>query len=168
LYGVDFRSSERMAQLILQVAGRAGRAEKPGNVIIQTHHPDHPLLRILVSQGYPAFAAAALAERQAALLPPFAHQALLRAEAADPERATAFLKAARALADPLVDGVELLGPAPAPMERRAGRYRAQLLLQAARRQDLHGFLDRWTARLWAQATDRQVRWSLDVDPLELY
>ncbi len=168
LYGVDFRSSERMAQLILQVAGRAGRAEKPGNVVIQTHHPDHPLLRVLVSQGYPAFAAAALVERQAALLPPFAHQALLRAEATDPKRATAFLKAARALADPLADGVELLGPAPAPMERRAGRYRAQLLLQAARRQDLHGFLDRWTMRLWTQTPDRQVRWSLDVDPMELY
>jgi len=168
LHGVDFRSSERMAQLILQVAGRAGRAEKPGNVVIQTHHPDHPLLRVLVAQGYPAFAAAALAERQAALLPPFAHQALLRAEAADPERATAFLKAARALAEPLADGVELLGPAPAPMERRAGRYRAQLLTQAARRQDLHGFLDRWIARLWEHATDRQVRWSLDVDPMELY
>ncbi|TVR61571.1 MAG: primosomal protein N' [Candidatus Competibacteraceae bacterium] len=168
LYGVDFRSSERMAQLILQVAGRAGRAEKPGNVIIQTHHPDHPLLRVLVSQGYPAFATAALAERQAALLPPFAHQALLRAEAADPERATAFLTAARALADPLADGVELLGPAPAPMERRAGRYRAQLLLQATHRQVLHRFLDRWTARIWARNADRQVRWSLDVDPMELY
>ena len=168
LYGVDFRSSERMAQLILQVAGRAGRAEKPGNVIIQTHHPDHPLLRVLVSQGYPAFATAALAERQAALLPPFAHQALLRAEAADPERATAFLTAARALADPLADGVELLGPAPAPMERRAGRYRAQLLLQATHRQVLHRFLDRWTAQIWARNADRQVRWSLDVDPMELY
>ncbi len=168
LYGVDFRSSERMAQLILQVAGRAGRAEKPGNVVIQTHHPDHPLLRVLVSQGYPAFATVALAERQAALLPPFARQALLRAEAADPERATAFLKAARALADPLADGMELLGPAPAPMERRAGRYRAQLLLQTTHRRTLHGFLDRWTARLWEQAMDRQVRWSLDVDPMELY
>jgi primosomal protein N' (replication factor Y) len=168
LYGVDFRSSERMAQLILQVAGRAGRAEKPGTVIIQTHHPDHPLLRVLVAEGYPAFAAAALAERQAALLPPFAHQALLRAEAVDPERATAFLDAARTLAEPLADGLELLGPVPAPMERRAGRYRAHLLLQAPRRQDLHRFLDPWIARLWAQPVDRQVRWSLDVDPVELY
>lgn len=168
LYGVDFRAGERMAQLILQVAGRAGRADKPGTVIIQTHHPDHPLLRLLATQGYPAFAAAALAERQAALLPPFAHQALLRAESADPERATAFLHAARALAEPLATGLELLGPAPAPMERRAGRYRAHLLLQAVRRQDLHGFLDDWTAQLWKKPLDRHVRWSLDVDPMELY
>lgn len=168
LYGVDFRASERMAQLILQVAGRAGRAEKPGTVVIQTHHPDHPLLRVLVSEGYPAFAAAALAERQAALLPPFAHQALLRAEATDPERAIAFLNAARALAEPIADGLELLGPAPAPMERRAGRYRAHLLIQATQRQTLHRFLDRWTALLWAERQDRQVRWSLDVDPMELY
>ncbi len=168
LYGVDFRSSERMAQLILQVAGRAGRAEKPGIVIIQTHHPDHPLLRVLVSEGYPAFAAAALAERQEALLPPFAHQALLRAEAVDPERALAFLNAARALAEPIADGLELLGPVPAPMERRAGRYRAHLLVQAAQRQPLHRFLDRWTGLLWAERKDRQVRWSLDVDPMELY
>jgi len=168
LYGVDFRSSERMAQLILQVAGRAGRAEKPGTVIIQTHHPDHPLLRVLVLEGYPAFAAAALTERQAALLPPFAHQALLRAEAVAAERATAFLNAARALAEPIAEGLELLGPAPAPMERRAGRYRAHLLIQATQRQALHRFLNRWIALLWAERQDRQVRWSLDVDPMELY
>ena len=168
LHGIDFRASERMAQLILQVAGRAGRAEKPGTVIIQTHHPDHPLLRVLVSEGYPAFAAAALAEREAALLPPFAHQALLRAEAADPEQAGAFLRAARTLAEPVADGLELLGPAPAPMERRAGRYRAHLLLQAARRADLHRCLDRWAPRLRAQRHDRRVRWSLDIDPIDLY
>ena len=168
LYGIDFRSSERMAQLILQVAGRAGRAEKPGTVLIQTHHPDHPLLRTLILRGYPAFAEAALAERQAALLPPFASQALLRAEALDPEQATAFLKAARALGEPFADGLEVLGPAPAPMERRAGRYRAHLLIQAAQRQDLHGFLHRWVALLWAERSYRQVRWALDVDPLDLY
>ncbi|MDS4021232.1 MAG: primosomal protein N' [Candidatus Competibacter sp.] len=168
LYGVDFRSSERMAQLILQVAGRAGRAEKPGTVIIQTHHPDHPLLRTLVTQGYPAFAAAALEERRAAALPPFAHQALLRAEAATAAQATAFLRAARVLAEPIADGLELLGPAPAPMERRAGRYRAHLLIQATQRQALHRFLDRWAGLLWTERGDRQVRWSLDIDPMELY
>ncbi|MCP5195575.1 MAG: primosomal protein N' [Gammaproteobacteria bacterium] len=168
LYGVDFRASERMAQLILQVAGRAGRAEKPGVVIIQTHHPDHPLLRTLVSRGYAAFAAEALMERQMALLPPFAYQALLRAEAVDPERATLFLQMALKLAEPLADDLELLGPAPAPMERRAGRYRAHLLIQATQRQILHRFLDRWALQLWAERTDRQVRWSLDIDPLELY
>ena len=122
----------------------------------------------MVSEGYPAFATAALAERQAALLPPFAHQALLRAEAATAEQATAFLRAARALAEPIADGLELLGPAPAPMERRAGRYRAQLLAQAGQRQDLHRFLDRWAPQLRAQCDDRRVRWSLDIDPMDLY
>ncbi len=168
LYGIDFRAGERMAQLILQVAGRAGRADKPGTVIIQTHHPDHPLLRGLVSRGYPAFAAEALAERQSTLLPPFAYQALLRADAADPEQVTAFLRVARALAEPVVDGVELLGPAPAPMERRAGRYRAQLLLQAAQRHELHRLLDLWLPHLRDRHSDHRVRWSLDVDPMELY
>jgi len=157
LYGIDFRASERMAQLILQVAGRAGRSDKPGTVIIQTHQPDHPLLRVLVTRGYPAFAEAALAERLAALLPPFACQALLRAEAAEADQATAFLKLGLALAEPIAEGVELLGPAPAPMERRAGRYRAQLLLQASHRQTLHRFLDLWTPQLWAQRADRRVR-----------
>ncbi len=168
LYGVDFRASERMAQLILQVAGRAGRADKPGVVLIQTHHPDHPLLRLLVTQGYPTYTVAALAERQAALLPPFAHQALLRAEAAVAEQAIAFLRAAMALATPIAHDVEILGPAPAPMERRAGRYRAQLLAQAAQRQTLQHFLDRWAALLWAEHPKHRVRWSLDVDPIELY
>lgn len=168
LYGIDFRSSERMAQLVLQVAGRAGRAEKPGVVVIQTHHPDHPLLRVLVSAGYPAFATAALAERAAVLLPPLAYQALLRAEALNPERALHFLKLARALAEPLAEGLELLGPAPAPMERRAGRYRAHLLFQAVQRSALHRFLERWRVQMGAQPVDRQVRWSLDVDPVELY
>lgn len=166
-YGVDFRASERLAQLILQVAGRAGRADKLGKVIIQTRHPQHPLLRILVSAGYPAFASAALAERQAAMLPPFAYQALLRAEAADASCATTFLKTACALAQPLAAAVEVLGPAPAPMERRAGRYRAHLLLQAAQRQDLHRFLDQWLPLLHAERPDRQLRWSLDVDAQEL-
>lgn len=168
LYGIDFRASERMAQLVLQVAGRAGRADKPGTVLIQTHHPDHPLLRILVSQGYPAFAAAALAERQTALLPPFAYQALLRVEAATAEQALAFLQTHAALAATLVDGVELLGPAPAPMERRAGRYRAQLLLQATQRQNLHQLLDRWLPQLRTHPLAQRLRWSLDVDPMDLY
>lgn len=168
LYGLDFRASERMAQLILQVAGRAGRAEKPGTVLIQTHHPEHVLLRTLVGHGYAAFAEQALRERQAALLPPFAYQALLRAEAVDPELASAFLHAARSLGEPFGDYVEMLGPAPAAMERRAGRYRAHLLIQATQRQSLQRFLHQWVALLWAQPQNRQVRWSLDVDPQDLY
>jgi len=168
LFGVDFRSNERMAQLILQVAGRAGRADKPGQVAIQTHHPDHPLLQILVNQGYAAFAAAALAERQAAALPPFTFQALLRADAKEPHLPQAFLQTAQELGVALAGGVELWGPVPAPMERRAGRFRAQLLVQAEQRQTLHGFLDRWVAQLEEMKEGRQVRWSLDVDPQDLY
>ncbi len=168
LFGADFRASERMAQLILQVAGRAGRAEKPGVVIIQTHQPHHPLLRTLVSGGYAAFAAAALTERQAACLPPFTWQALLRADALDPEAPQAFLTEALELGRNLALAVELLGPVPAPMERRAGRYRAQLLVQAEHRQRLHGFLDRWVEQLGGLKTARKVRWSLDVDPQDLF
>jgi primosomal protein N' (replication factor Y) len=168
LFGSDFRASERLAQLILQVAGRAGRAEKPGTVVIQTHHPDHPLLQTLVSEGYSAFATAALSERQQADLPPFSWQALLRAEATVAAAPYTFLQEALALGTDLVAGdVELLGPVPAPMERRAGRFRAQLLVQSQRRQALHHLLDRWLEPLERLKSARRVRWSLDVDPQDL-
>ncbi|MDQ2695178.1 MAG: primosomal protein N' [Pseudomonadota bacterium] len=169
LFGADFRAGERMAQMILQVAGRAGRADKPGLVCVQTHHPDHPLLQRLVAEGYPAFAAAALEERRQARLPPYACQALLRAEAAQREEAHDFLQ--QALDQGLElrpPGVELLGPVPAPMERRAGRYRAHLLVEAQQRAPLHRFLDRWLERLTALKAGRRARWSLDVDPWDLY
>ncbi|GAB4295483.1 MAG: primosomal protein N' [Thiohalomonadaceae bacterium] len=169
LFSVDFRAGERMAQLILQVAGRAGRAERPGEVLIQTHHPDHPLLRLLIDQGYGAFAAAALEERRQAGLPPYAFLALLRAEAPAAAMPQAFLEQARLLAEGLQpEGVMLLGPVPAPMERRAGRYRAQLLLQTASRPALHRLLDRWLPLLEDSKEGRRVRWSLDVDPGEMF
>jgi len=165
LYGVDFRAPERMAQLIEQVGGRAGRADKPGRVLIQTHHPDHPLLQLLVQKGYAGFAAAALAEREAAGLPPFGHQVLWRAEAARAESPTAFLAALGGLirAEAPV-GVEVWGPVPAPMERRAGRYRAHLLLQAPERGPLHSRLEGWVERAAALPDASRVRWSVDVDP----
>lgn len=169
LFSADFRAGERMAQLILQVAGRAGRAERPGEVLIQTHHPDHPLLRLLIEQGYGAFAAAALDERRQAELPPYSFLALLRAEAPGAAVPLAFLEEARQLAEGLQPaGVMLLGPVPAPMERRAGRYRAQLLLQAGNRAALHRLLDRWLPLLEEAKTGRKVRWSLDVDPGEMF
>ncbi len=169
LFSIDFRAAERMAQLIIQVAGRAGRAEKPGEVLIQTHVPDHPLLRLLVEKDYAHFARATLKERQEAELPPFSHFALLRAEAVDSEAPMTFLEAARSLAEQLGhDGVWLLGPIPAPMERRAGRSRAQLLLQAASRAALHQLLNHWAGALEGVKEGRKVRWSLDVDPVELY
>jgi len=168
LFSVDFRASERMAQLIIQVAGRAGRAEKPGEVLIQTHHPEHPLLQLLVERGYPAFAEAALEEREQALLPPFASMALLRAEAPRAEHPRDFLLAVRQLAEPLAEtAVQVWGPVPAPMERRAGRYRAQLMFQAGERMLLQRLLRKLVPLLEDEKSARRVRWSIDVDPVDL-
>jgi len=168
LFGVDFRAGERMAQLIIQVTGRAGRGDKPGQVVIQTHHPDNPMLQLLCQQGYHAFAKAAQSERQLTNFPPYSHMALLRAEAnhsLPPER---FLDQAQGLAEQLgAHGVELYGPMPAVMERRAGKYRYQLLLQAQKRADLHRLLGPWTVQLNKLPEARKVRWSLDVDPVDL-
>ncbi len=168
LFGADFRASERMAQLIVQVSGRAGRGERPGRVLVQTHHPEHPLLQALIRDGYPRFAQAALAERCDAGLPPAGVLALLRAEAPGRDAAFAFLEEAAALARPWTGArVNLLGPVPAPMERRAGRYRAQLLVESAERSALRRLLDRWVPQLEGSKSGRRVRWSLDVDPQEM-
>jgi len=166
LFGTDFRASERLAQSIVQVAGRAGRASRPGEVYIQTACPEHPLLQRLVNEGYEGFAQSALDERAAAGWPPFSRLALLRADA--PERADAlgFLEAARGLAPPGYP-VRLLGPVASAMERRAGRYRAQLLVESAQRLGLHQFLARWVKAVESLPEARKVRWSIDVDPLEV-
>ena len=167
LFGADFRSTERMAQLMVQVAGRAGRADKPGEFLIQTHQPHHPLLRELLANGYGAFADVVLDERRLACLPPYSGLALLRAEAPDNVQPSAFLREAVSRAQSLQrGGVVLLGPVPAPMERRAGRYRAQLLVQAARRTELQTLLRQWLPLVDAIKTGRELRWSLDVDPVE--
>ncbi len=166
-YSVDFRAPERMAQLIVQVAGRAGRASKPGSVVIQTRHPDHPLLSALLQGGYPAFATQALEERRQAQLPPFSHQALIRAEAHRAPLPTDFLSRVASLARRLNPQLQILGPVPAPMPRRAGRYRAQLLIQSLKREPLHRLLDQLLDQIEALPRSR-VRWSLDVDPLDLY
>lgn len=169
LFGADFRASERMAQLIVQVAGRAGRADRPGQVLIQTYHPDHPLLQTLLHQGYHVFAESVLLERQASGLPPYSNLVLVRAEAASPQPPRSFLEEARAIAGELrTDGIELLGPVPAPMERRAGRYRYHLLIQAPQRGELHRLLNAWIPRLEALKSARRVRWSVDVDPMEMF
>lgn len=166
LFGSDFRAPERFAQLLIQVAGRAGRAARPGEVIIQTHHPEHPLLQILIHKGYKDFSEMALKEREQAHLPPFSAMALLRAEAHTADTPHAFLNQAKAAAQP-AQGVTMLGPVPAPMERRAGRYRAQLLLQTTHRDVLQALLRTWVPRLTELKQARHVRWSVDVDPLEM-
>ena len=170
LYSADFRSEERLVQQLVQVAGRAGRADKPGEVLIQTHHPDNPAFATLVSHDYGEFGKYALAERESAKYPPFTHLALLRAESPKPDAALAFLRAAHGHADALAEAetVQLMDPVPSPMERRAGRYRAQLLVQASARKALHDFLNVWLRQLEAEKLGRKVRWSLDVDPIEMY
>ena len=170
LYGVDFRSGEQLFQRIVQVAGRAGRADKPGEVLIQTYHPDNPVFSALLQHDYEAYAQYALDERQQAQYPPFSHLALLRAESPNTGVALAFLQQAYTLAGPLNDGqrVQLMQPLPSPMEKRAGRYRAQLLVQSAQRGALHDFLARWLAQLDELPAGRKVRWSLDVDPVDMH
>jgi primosomal protein N' (replication factor Y) len=169
LFSVDFRAGERMAQMMMQVAGRAGRADRPGQVLIQTHHPDHPLLRCLLDEGYQAFTHKVLEERQQAELPPFSAMVLLRAEATEASSPMAFLELARDLALAYeVSGLMVLGPVPSPMEKRAGRFRAQLLLQSKGRQALHRLLEMWVPQLETMKSSRKVRWSLDVDPMDMY
>jgi primosomal protein N' (replication factor Y) len=169
LFSTEFRASERMAQLIVQVAGRAGRQDRPGEVLIQTAHPDHPLLQLLVTQGYPAFAAAALAERKAAQLPPVTSLALLRAESATASAPVRFLEeVAQWIGETRPAEVEVWGPVPAGMERRAGRWRAQLLLQSAQRGELQQLLAGLVRTLEQRPDARRVRWSVDVDPVDTY
>ncbi len=169
LFSADFRASEHLAQLITQVSGRAGRAEKAGEVAIQTHHPDHPLLQILLHKGYPAFADAALQERQAAGLPPARYLVLLRCESVEIQSAQIFLEQAVECARQAeVKQVDLFGPLPAPMERRAGRYRYQLMLQASQRKELHRLINWWVPQLQQLPAARKVRWSIDVDPYDTF
>lgn len=167
LFSADFRAGEKLAQLLIQVAGRAGRAQLPGEVVLQTHHPDHPLLGTLLNGGYPAVAALQLAEREAAGFPPYAHLALLRAEAGTEGEVHGFLQEAHAAFEAR-EGVHANGPMPAPMARRAGKARGQLLVDASQRQALHAALRDWLPALRALKSARRVRWSLDVDPTDLY
>lgn len=170
LFSADFRALERFGQLLTQVSGRAGRdAQSPmaPEVWIQTREPQHPALLTLLREGYPALAARLLRERREAGLPPFAHLALLRAEDADRGKVADFLREAQQ-AFPAREGLQLLGPAPAPMERRDGRHRAQLLLSAAARPALQRALGQWLPRLDALPAARRLRWSIDVDPVDLF
>ncbi|ANE57160.1 primosomal protein N' [Methylomonas sp. DH-1] len=169
LFSIDFHGAERLAQLIVQVAGRAGRAERPGRVILQTRQPQHPLLNTLLRQGYRAFADSALQERRQAGLPPYSYQALFRAQAGGSDAPRRFLQAVcAAIAELGAGSTQVLGPVAAPMARRAGAYRYQLLLQSPRRQDLHRLLDLVLPRIYLLPEVKKVRWSLDVDPLDLY
>jgi primosomal protein N' (replication factor Y) (superfamily II helicase) len=169
LFSIDFHTAEKLAQLIIQVSGRAGRAEKIGRVLMQTRQPTHPLLTTLIEHGYAQFANSALAERQAAQLPPFSYQALLSARARDAELPPVFLQAIIDLAAQVDNKtVLLLGPAAAPMAKRAGFHRYQLLLQSKQRSDLQALLTTLIPEVAKLKLAAKVRWSLDVDPIDLY
>ena len=168
LFGADFRASERLAQQIVQVAGRAGRGDRAGEVLIQTSYPEHPLLKCLITAGYDGFAGLALEERRAARWPPFAHLALLRADAPSRAEVHGFLESAASVASVAQRGaIQILGPAPAALARRAGRHRAQLLVESTARGALQSFLSGWVEAIATLKPPRALRWSLDVDPAEV-
>ncbi|MBI4207119.1 MAG: primosomal protein N' [Betaproteobacteria bacterium] len=165
LYNTDLRASERLYALLTQVAGRAGRGDTPGEVLIQTEFPNHPLYLALRRRDYASFARSLLEERRQAGFPPFVHQALLRAEAPKIDTALTYLARAARIGRALSRQVTIYDPVPAGMVRLAGRERAQLLAQAESRARLQEFLAAWHAKLSAEPSS-PARWSLDVDPLE--
>jgi primosomal protein N' (replication factor Y) len=170
LFSTDFRGAERMGQLLLQVAGRAGREEKSGRVILQSHHTDHPLVQTLVQQGYHALADLILQERQITQLPPYRHLALIRAESKQAIAAVDFLKLARHLAEQLQAPHPLLnylGPLPAMMEKRGDRFRYQLQINSAQRKPLQQLLSQLALQLELSPLAKRIRWSIDVDPQEM-
>jgi primosomal protein N' (replication factor Y) len=164
LVSTDYRAAERLFAVLAQVAGRAGRRDRAGEVLIQTRYPGHPLFAALSRHDFAGFAESQLEERRSAGFPPFVFEAALRAEAARLETAMRFLREAAALAEP-PDGVQLYDPVPHLLTRRAGLERAQLLIQSRSRPALQAYLGALSARLFEQ-TAREVRWHLDVDPIE--
>jgi len=164
LFSADFRGPERMGQLLTQVAGRAGRASQPGRVLLQTHYPDHPLLRTLLERGYDPYAEALLEERRNHGLPPFGQLLVARAEADSMQLAEQFLAGLKRAGTS--DRVQLIGPLPSPLQRKGGRFRAQLLAVAHNRGDLQQLAARIVAEGEASTVSRKLRWSVDVDALD--
>ena len=167
LYSPDFRATERLGQLLVQVAGRAGRAERAGEVWVQTHAPDHPVLQTLLTEGYDTLAEGLLAERELGGLPPYGFLAIVRAESEEEGAALAFLNGT------VFDdeaGVTLLGPAPDSMEKRAGKWRAHLWVQADTRGPLRTWLRRFIAAREAKEgrAPKGVRWVIDIDPQDTH
>ena len=169
LFAADFRAPERLFQQLMQVGGRAGRGQLPGEVMVQTQYPDHPLYQCLARHDFQRYAALQLDERKQARFPPFAANALLCATADEVGTALDWLKAARAEALPYAQafGVMVFDPVPMRMVRLARRERAQLLVEAPGRPALQAFLSAWSERLWALKPPRVLRWHLDVDPAEV-
>ena len=172
LFSPDFRGQELMVQLLFQVAGRAGRADKPGQVVVQTRHATHTSLQALAENDYHQVAELLLRERKAAHMPPFSHLALIRAEAAELKLPLQLLQQIHQLCEKVqrelsLPGILLHHPLPSPMEKRAGRYRAQFLLQAKSRGALQALMALVCPQIETIKSARKARWSIDVDPLDL-
>lgn len=165
----DFRAMEKMGQLLAQVAGRCGRESEEGKVLIQSHRPDHPLLNLLTTRGYASLAKQLLQERQHAMLPPFWHCALFRAESKRAQNASdllSFIVNIYQRKFPPNRDISLLGPMPGAMEKVQDRYRFQLLIKAKQRRQLKEILTKLLEEIDQHALSKRVRWSLDVDPIE--
>ena len=168
LLSADFRATESLAQLIIQVTGRAGRGEKPGEVFIQTNQPEHQFWTDLIQQGYSFTAHKLLQERALMAMPPVGSLCIIRAEDKQEKLAILFLTEVQCLLNQQgQQQVLVMGPVPAIMEKRAGRYRAQLLLSSANRKPIHQLLDYYIEAISALKLARKVRWSIDIDPLDL-
>ncbi len=167
LCSTDFRGPERTAQMLMQVAGRAGRADRPGQVMIQTHHPNHPLLLLLIQDRYRQLSEQILGQRRLLQLPPFGFLGVVRCDAADPDSADRLLQQLRQAIAQNDDGPDLIGPLAPPIARRAGRYRSQLLFKHPRRGTLHRSLQDAVNWLQGNAKSHGLRWSIDVDPQDV-
>lgn len=167
LFSADFRAAEQMGQLLLQVSGRAGRADKPGTVLIQTKQPDHRLLQTLITDGYAAFATQLLIEREQAVLPPYSYFAVLRAEAVKEESVNAFLDRVKRSCSAFTEGVNVWGPVPAMLAKRKGLHCQHLLLKANKRGVLQQFLKQVLLQIEKFPLPQPVKWVLDVDPVEV-
>jgi primosomal protein N' (replication factor Y) len=165
LFSADFRAPEKLGQLITQLSGRAGRANKPGEVWLQTHHPQHPLLQDLVQNGFADYARSLLLERKQAQLPPFEYQILLRAESPNLPLVERFLHYAQATLTQFAN-LKLIGPLPCTIEKKQGRYRMMLIAQSASRQYLHHAMADALPVIESHRDSAKIRWSLDVAPLD--
>ena len=166
LFSADIRATEKLAQLITQLSGRAGRESSNGEMWLQTHHPEHPLLQDLVNNGYQHFARHALSERKAAHGPPFSQQIVIRAEAEDSQQVHNFLEFVRHTLQPC-SGIEIIGPLPASIFKRAGRFRMLIVLQSAQRNHLYSAVSQKLALIEASPLVHKVRWAIDVAPTDM-
>lgn len=167
LFSADFRASEQMGQLLLQVSGRAGRADKAGTVLIQTRQPEHPLLQSLLHEGYEAFSQNLLSERERTLLPPYTYFAIVRAEAYAESAVESFLEQIKNLSSTFVNEIKMLGPVPAILAKRKGLFCKQLILKSLRRSDLQSFIKDLLSRIESIPNQHAIKWVLDVDPVSV-